>query len=518
VSAYLKAIEQVRSGVGQWSPKAGYVGGKRTRMMSSFLPRNRAADQEIKGDWDLLTARARWLCRNNPICVGAKDTLVNNLIGEGIQTRAHVRDNERTLNRDWNRKSDELYQRFMDEADIRGQHHWYELTRINLAQAIESGDGFLIQCQDVNPDRLVPICFELIEPDQIDLTRDRPRGDDVNEIRRGVELNANGKPVAYYVFSDHPGAIYSWRRRESERIPAWRVIHLFRQQRPSQTRGVTWFAPLVRAIWDLYQYMEHEIEAAKVASYFVYMLKREDVGNDDSEFGFTDENDETAPEDAYGNVQAPLGPGIGLYGGPNDSLDVIQSQRPNGNAASWIQLLMQMMGVSVGLSFQRFTGDFSRTNFSSARAADLQDRKGFIPAQSWHSWTVDLEVRRRVTRQLIAQGELTIPQGGLVRFDRNPRRWLDARARPPGWGYVDPTKQVKASIDAIMNGLSTWERELSMIGLDRDDVFETLAQEWQEATALGLPFAELLQAKLATAQARLEQSKADPQEKKEADE
>lgn len=508
MSEYLKAIEQVRSGVGRWTPQAGYVGGKRSRLMSSFLPRNRAADAEIKGDWDLLTARARWLCRNNPICVGAHDTLVNNIIGEGIQTRASVRDNDNTLLKDWNRQSDDLYKRAMDEMDVTGRHHWHEMTRINFGQTIESGDGFLVQSQDLSPGRLVPICFEMLESDQLDQTRDRPPGDGVNEIRRGVEIDRRGRPVAYYFYTEHPGAIYTGLQRESERVPAWRVIHLFRQRRPSQTRGVSWFAPLVRAIWDLYQYMEFEIDAAKVASFFVYMLKRKDVGSDDGDFAFLDESGEGSPEDEYGNRQAPLGPGIGLYGSPEDSLDVIQSSRPNSQATAWIQLLLQMMGQGVGLSMPRFTGDYSQTNFSSARAADLQDRKGFIPAQIWHAWKVDIEVRRRVTRQLIAQGELSIP-GGLARFDRNPHRWLAIKARPPGWGYVDPPKQVQASLQAIMGGLSTFDRELGMLGLDRDDIFETLAQEWQEAKDLGLPFAEkaVMEAMLAESKAQAQSNK-----------
>jgi lambda family phage portal protein len=467
----------------------GYAGGELNRQTTGWRPANRTADREIAERWWLLTARGRWLGRNNPWCIGARGTIVDNIIGEGIQTRACVRDAAGVLLRPFNRQADDHYARWMDGADSTGRQHWHQLTRTNFHQVIEAGEGLLLECADPDPNRLVPICFEALEPDRIDCTRDRPSGDGVNEIRRGIEFDARGRRVAYYLYNNDPHGGYYGHPIFSTRVPAWRVIHVFAAQRPSQTRGVTWFAPIVKALWDSYEYMQHEISAAKVASFFVYMWKREQA--EQRGFGFGDENGEAFPSDAGGNGEVPLGPGIGLEGGPNDSFEVVQSNRPNGNAVPWLRFMLQMMGAGLRLSFQRFTGDFSQTTFSSARAADLQDRKGFGPVQQWHAWYVDLEVRRRVTRQLIAAGELPVPAGGAVRFDRAPHRWLACKARPPGWGYIDPQKQVEASKAAIGAGLSTWERELANIGLDRDDVFETLAQEIDMAAELGLPLEHL---------------------------
>lgn len=476
---YSQLIDRVSRGRGRWSPDAGYVGGQLGRMNSNWRPRNRAADAEIRKDHELLTARARWLGRNNPICISAGETLVNNIIGEGIRTRACVANDAGEELARWNRQADDLYKRWMDQADASGSDHWHEMTRMQLGQAIEAGEAIYIESYDPDSSRVSPICYEAIEQDQLDCSRDRPQGDKENEIRRGVEMTRSGRPLAYWIYPNHPGQIYGV-RGESIRIPAARVLHLYRRRRPSQSRGVSWFAPLVRALWNLYDYMDHEIEAAKVASYFVYMLKREEYDDGDS---FADGNDSS---DDNGNEEAVLGPGIALTGGPNDKLEVIQSQRPNSQAAPWIQLLMQMMGQAVGLSFPRFTGDYSKTNYSSARAADLQDRQGFRPAQLWHSWRIDATVRQRVTSNLIAFGALPIP-GGMTRFNRNPDRWLACKVRPPGWAYVDPDKGTAASIAAIGSGLSNFDRELGALGLDRDEVWSTLAQEVKQLKAMGLP-------------------------------
>ncbi|QDU61242.1 Phage portal protein, lambda family [Planctomycetes bacterium Pan216] len=492
--SYPELLDRVSKGNGRYSPQAGYVGGQLTRTNADFRPRNRSADAHVKSDDKLLKARSRWLGRNNPMCIGVKNTLVNNVIGTGIKTKAQVRDASGELLKDFNTQADDLYARWMGEADTRGRQHWYQMSRTNLHETIEAGNGFLVERQINDPGRLIPLAFELRESDQLDETRDRPAGDGVNEIRRGIEFDGRGRAVAYYFWTEHPGGVYTG-RYESERIPAWQVIHLYRGERPSQTQGVSWFAPLVRNLWHLYDYMEYEIAAAKVASYFVYMHKRDDWGEGADDY-FVDENGDAGPLDVDGNEMLPLGPGIGLTGGPNDSIEVIQSNRPNSQATAWITLLMQMMGNGVGLSLQRFTGDYSKTNFSSARAGDLQDRKGFVPMQHWHTWYVDLEVRRRVTQQLIGSGLLPVPNGGIARFNRNPFRWLQAVARPPGWGYVDPEKQIRAAKEAIAAGLGNFELFFADIGLDSVEVHKKLAEELKDMKADGLPVEQMLWGKI----------------------
>ena len=58
-----------------------------------------------------------------------------------------------------------------------------------------------------------------------------------NEIRMGVEMDKNRKPVAYHVFTHHP---YDYNfsaslRRETKRISAENIIHIYIQERPYQS-------------------------------------------------------------------------------------------------------------------------------------------------------------------------------------------------------------------------------------------------------------------------------------------
>lgn len=473
----IKQASRILAGVSD-----GYEGGKQNRRVHNWKPNNRQQDLEILEDWELLTSRGRWLGRNNPWCRGAKWTLVDSIIGRGIRTRSTVRDGSGKLMSSWNAQANALYDRVMEDLDVAGRMHFHQMTRTGLMSLIESGEVLYVVRNDQEAYRmgksLIPMKLELVEPDQIDISRDRPRSGDQNEIRRGIELDMYGRRVAYYLYAEHPNGINTYRAYQSERVPAEQVIHAYRAERPSQTRGVTWFAPIITSLWSMYEYQKAEIDAAKVASYFIYMWKREYPTSGTSLTvgpGMDDGNSDMS--DMYGNEVEALSPGIGLVGGPNDDLHVIQSNRASSQAVPWLKLMLQTMGVGLHLGYSKLTGDFSGKSFSAQRSEDLQDLRGIHPLQDWHAWYVDCEVRRRAITQLIALEELPIPVGGIAQFNRNPRRWLDCKYIAPQSGYISPREETNAAFDRIRYGLSNYDIELSAIGLDIDEVHQEAADE-----------------------------------------
>jgi len=468
----------------------GYEGGKIVRRTQGWRPSQRTLDAHIHQDWDLLTSRGEWLGRNNPWCKGAKVTIADNILGTGLRTRSLVHTPDGGLDEAFNTKADQLYEQILEQLDMGGRQHFHQMTRTGLMSCVESGEVYYVERNDAegfrSGERLIPLAFELVSGAQLDTSKDRPRSSVLNEIRRGVEIDSNGRRVAYYFFTDHPNDLNPLRVFDSERVPAPRVIPLFRQEGVDQVRGITWFAPVVTALWDLYEYQRCEINAAKVASYFIFLWKKEFPG-DENAMSFADGDSTT--QDLWGNPVEPLQPGIGLEGGPQDDLKVIQSSRPNADSVPWLKLLTQTMGVGLHCGYSKFTGDFAGKNFSSQRAEDLNDQRGFQPMRNWHAWYIDCEVRRRAIRQAIAFDLLPIPAGGITRFNRNPNRFLACKFIPPAQGYVEPRVDVAASFDRIRYGLSTWEDELLSQG-KTIDTHEKLASE------LGISIEELRMALL----------------------
>ncbi|MCH7863158.1 MAG: phage portal protein, partial [Proteobacteria bacterium] len=89
--------------------------------------------------------------------------------------------------------------------------------------------------------------------------------DNGNEIRRGVEIDANGRTVAYWLYPRPPSDLNTLISRP-KRHEAKNFLHLFNQKRIGQTRGVSDFAPIVQSMKDLNFYIDNEMQASAISS------------------------------------------------------------------------------------------------------------------------------------------------------------------------------------------------------------------------------------------------------------
>ena len=87
-----------------------------------------------------------------------------------------------------------------------------------------------------------------------------------NAIKMGVEVDSFDKPVAYYMFKDHPyDTLYS-KTRKHIRVPASELLHVYLCNRPEQTRGVSPISTAMANIKLLNGYFEAEIVSARTAA------------------------------------------------------------------------------------------------------------------------------------------------------------------------------------------------------------------------------------------------------------
>ena len=108
-----------------------------------------------------------------------------------------------------------------------------------------------------------------IEPDMIDESHnERVRGG--NPIRMGIEIDeSTRRPVAYHVLTAHPGdfdytTLANGKKRN--RVPADRMMHIYRPDRADQTRGVPWSVSAISSLKMLHGYREAELVAARVGA------------------------------------------------------------------------------------------------------------------------------------------------------------------------------------------------------------------------------------------------------------
>ena len=80
------------------------------------------------------------------------------------------------------------------------------------------------------------------------------------------------------------------------------------------------------------------------------------------------------------------------------------------------------------------------------------------------------------------RGEIKAPNFYEYAQDYSRSKWIG-----PGWGYIDPEKEINAATEAINNNLSTLADECAAHGRDWEDVLTQRQREEAMRKELGLP-------------------------------
>jgi lambda family phage portal protein len=133
--------------------------------------------------------------------------------------------------------------------------------------------------------------------------------------------------------------------------------------------------------------------------------------------------------------------------------------------------------VGIGMPYELIVKDFSKTNYSSARASLLEGRRVFKNWRNWFAAKFCQPIWDMVIEEAYLRGEFDAPDFYKYRTEYTRANWIGG-----GWGWVDPVKEVEASRKAIDYGLSTLAKEVAAQG---DDWEETLDQLERERAAIG---------------------------------
>jgi lambda family phage portal protein len=466
-----------------------YRGGKLDRLTHDWNPGSYSGDGAIAESADLLNRRFRDLGGNDPIFQTLVANLVDMVIATGITTVADVRVGE-TYDDEFNDESDEIFEEWAnDEIDIEGNLSEAALHRQAFSEMLETGGSIILRCLDESPSRICPLAYQVLEYEQLDGSKERTATASQNAIRRGVEVDGNNRPVAYWLLDAHPDDPYASVKATSDsvRVPAERVIHLRLPGRPSQTRGVPFYTSVMRTVRDIDNYLGDELTSATIASLFSVVHKTDPkVIARQSGMGFSGDGSGVY-EDSLGNPRVDLAQGIVSQVPHDDEIAVIQSSRPNSNAEPFIRLMLLLCSMAGRMSPYRVTRDYSGTTYVAARAARLDDNSSFRPMQRLFARMVSIPIRREWTRYRAAtrEGFQALSSSQLA---QQPRRWLKTDVLYPGIEQIDPEKETDADIAGLgaltktyqgicARSVLHWRRHLRQVARERKYIIETLGLE-----------------------------------------
>lgn len=402
---------------------------------------------------------ARDFVRNRPFAHRGVQVIVGNVVGTGvlpsIETESEAARASAAL---------VVREHLMTPAiDAMGQHNLKWLQRVAMAAVVQDGEVLLRRRWRRGrfaADLVLPFQVEILEADYLNDTLTK-WGDNV--VREGVEYGPTGRIEAYHLFREHPGTVgYLQFQRASERVPAADIVHLRKCDRPGQTRGVSWFAPVMLTLGDLSDYQEAEILKQKIAALMAGFITSEH-----------ESDGVPVDSDAEADMQglAEIGPGTLTALPPGKDVKFTTPPKIEGYD-QFMRQNLAAVAMGLGITYESLAGDLSNVNFSSGRMGRMEmDRN----VEAWQQEIVIDIMCRGIERWIKEAWLLRIGQLGSPDFTMNwtaPRRAL-----------IDPTKEIPAILKKVEGGLSSLQREQRQLGLDPDVIERERVEDTARAGA-----------------------------------
>lgn len=421
-----------------------------------------------------LRVRARSLVQNVPYIARAIETLVSHTVGTGIAPRSLAPKAQAV-------RIDELWDRWVEQADADGLGNFYSLqARAYRAMEVDGEALIRIRPRAAADGLAVPMQLQLLEIDWLDSSKNGTVGG--NSVVNGIEYNALGKVTAYWLFDQHPGELVGTLRKGASRaVPANRIIHLYRPERPGQGRGFSRLAPVIARVRDLQLYEDAELSRKNLETRLAVLASGDLAQLQQSE----DSSAALAPGDlgqlASGGITA-------VPAGMN--LTVVEPKVAPGYV-EYVSQYLHLIAAGIGVPYEGMTGDMSGVNFSSARIRRM-DFKRDVESLQWLLLVPQLCQRVRAAFYEFAALAGELPRGN----------WRDDWSTPK-WDYVNPVQDVAADAAEIAAGLSSPSEKLRQRGYKPELVFAELKTDLDRLQADGvLPL--LLAMKSGNAQAAID--------------
>ncbi len=466
--------------------RGGYSGASRDRLRSSWVPSGASADEVLLDELSDLRERSRDLIRNDGVAAGALSTTTDNVVGTGLRPQSRV--DKKSLGmtdeqaEEFQRTAERIWERWSPYADRLCRLSFWEMQELVMNQILMNGDVIVLNQQLDRPWRPYYLALNVIEADRLATPSDMIGN---KNIRKGVEIDDAGEPIAYWICKNHPGDTTYLRRglldsQEYIRIPARNefgrliVNHLYHIKRPGQSRGEPFFAPVINKFKDLNGYLEAELVAARVCACFSVFIKKEN--SEDVADGSVDSTE------SDGTRLQKLAPGRIDHLAPGESIESFMPQRPGAQFDPFVEKCLRFIGAGLGLPYELIFKDFSKTNYSSARAALIEARRFFKREQKFLAEKFCQPTWENLMDEAVLRGELQAENYFARHYDYTRSTWT-----APGWGYIDPVKEITAAKEAIKGNISTAADECAAHGKDWEEVYEQRAREEAKRKQLGLP-------------------------------
>lgn len=403
---------------------------------------------------------ARDLVRNNPYAESALATIADHTVGWGIV--AKVLEPHAQLATLWKAWAETT------ACDADGRHNLAGLQKLVMTAVAQDGEVLVRRRNRLPSDGLpIPLQLQVLESDMLDAYKTFALSNG-GRIVQGVEFDAIGNRVAYWLFPNHPGAILMQSIGSmfpaSRRIPASEIIHVFKAKRPGQVRAVSWFAPVIVRMKEFDEYEDATLMKQKIAACLAVIAT--DVDGSGASLG-------GSPDDTTKPATDMLEPGAILNLPPGRSVDVVQPPSVT-DYAPYCNVTLRAIATGLGITYEDLTGDYTGLPFSAARMSRLRH---WARVDDWR-WRLMIP---QFCDPVFAWAMQAAFLMGIAPAPVVPVRWT-----APPMPMLDPDKEGTAFQRLVRNGFESFSEVARERGYDPDELIAELKADNEKLDAAGL--------------------------------
>ena len=470
-----------------------YYAAQVNRLTAGWSSTTSSANADIFRSLDILRARSRNLAQNDEYVRKWLQLCVTNIIGPvGFRFQARVIDPPAKAGEP--PKPDMLANAAIESAwaawgrvaDVTGKIGLTGLCHIMVKAAARDGEILVRLVRGKAAGNPFGLALQLLDINRLDTQLNRPEGDGVTQIRMGVELDIWGRPTHYWLRSRNPGDPYNTSATQAlarhDRIPAADIIHAFIADDPEQVRGVPWAHAAMERLNNRGAFEHAAIIAARVGA-----SKQGFFTNPDGKAEPMSSGEEPDGEGGA-NLVTEADPGTFDVLPEGYQFQSFDPAYPSDMFGEFVKANLRGTASGLLVSYHSLANDLEGVNFSSIRSGTLEERDSWVVLQEWFANSVLERLFDEVLTATLSFGLAVMPNGSSLpaaKRDKFTPHVFQGRR----WQWVDPKKDIDASIAALDAGLTSPQQIAATMGLDYEDLLSEIkaAADMRKAMGIVLP-------------------------------
>jgi len=456
-------------------PGFSRTGGTASGAMSNWSPR-RVGYREESRQREALVARSQDLVFNDPHACSLIESIDVNAVGPGLWPQSKPNFKRLGLTEEQAAQIAEQaeweFEVWNREGDATGVSDFYGIQFQNLWSTLVNGEFLNLPLMiDTDINRRYRLAIQAIDPARLRTPANMIGSPDV---RDGIKLGPLGEPLGYYIANPADGQTlaglpftdYIALPRVIGHRPV--VMHRFHKKTPEQVRGVPILAPAMSFFRNFADYLDYELLGAIIASSFPVWIEKTNPYDVANLPGVGTEQHEDGSTSQYQEVP----PGQIMYGKSGERPHILKSDRPGNSFEIFVETSLRAVGAATGMPYEVISKDFSKTNYSSARAALQEAWRVFELYQDWLVNHYCQTIWEMFFEEAVLVGRIKLP-AGAPDFYQYRAEYCAASWVGPERTNVDPVKEMTADIMGLNSGTTT----LADIAAKRNKDWEAQAKQ-----------------------------------------